>query len=230
MSAPFNSTTPAGVVVPGVCAVRGCSKPREFFFGGWLPYCENGCDPGLEVDARRIASHCGTGPEGGVPYPSQCVDCRDTQDKLAELNESKLFLCDQEAENLLVVIGKVKENCRESGIVDCSDEEACFLGVICKAHKTAWARCKTGRPEVPSSTDNSMKRPCSVLSPSPNVSGDEDDDLDVWECEQVVITDRELEAYIRVVHVITNAALMGGDMSVLLTEARTAVASAARDR
>jgi hypothetical protein len=109
-----------------------------------------GCDPGLEVDARRIASHCGTGPDNGFPHPSRCVDCRDTQDKLAELNESEWFSCNQEEDNLRVVIDKVKENCKESGIVDCSDEEACFLGVICNAHKTAWARRKTGRPEVPS--------------------------------------------------------------------------------
>ena len=112
-----------------MCAVRGCSKPREFFFGSWLPYCKEGCDPSLEVDAKRIASHCGTGPTGCPPNPPRCVDCRDTQDKLAELSESEWFSREQEAENLLVVIEKVKENCRESRIVDCSDEEACFTGI-----------------------------------------------------------------------------------------------------
>ena len=144
--------------------------------------------------------------------------------------ESEWFSREQEAENLLVVMEKVKENCRESGIGDCSDEEACFTGIVCRAHKTAWARWKTGEPQVPSSTDNTMKRPRSVLSPPADFHNGGDGDQ--RECEpqdQVVITDRELAVYIQVVHAITNEALMGGDVSLLLAVARTAVTTAARD-
>ena len=76
-----------------------------------------------------------------------------------------------------------------------------------------------------------MKRPRSAVSlPANSPGGGDGYQVEYEPQDQVVITDRELAVYIRVVHAITNEVLMGRDVSVLLTEARTAVITTATDK
>ena len=181
---------------------------------------QEGCDSIIRADAEQVASHWGTGTAHYPQHPPPCVDCRDTQDEHALLNESGWLTNEEERQKLLQEIDEKKLVCNQVGVY-CSAKEACLVGILCRHHRAMWLRewtppadVKEARARASVVVDNPAKRPCTdqragqSSSTAVDLEGEEDESMAPGAMDQPEVADWELDVFLRAIHAVTHKVLL----------------------